>query len=168
MTVDDGRTMDDHDRWYLVYHVLLLLFPFVDLLQGRLTVLPPPTEDSSVGTQPGTTSMVLHIVKWNWVSLSILLLFYNTILTPLSIYTGLNLAFVLGMQNKVLPSSTMWNARKSPHFRVVFFFCYYISMTVTRIGYAVVDWLLRKAGWSPFSQSKILEQKLVHLLRKNK
>lgn len=71
--------------YFFLHHTLLPMFPIYFLCTGKTTTLPLPQSNVSV---------IEHFLKWWFLSCTMFGFFFVTIVTPLSLYSGLNLNYM--------------------------------------------------------------------------
>lgn len=138
--------------FFFLHHAVLLIYPLYYLASGKITLLPlPPNNDvinntnhNNIQRQKQKESAISCFLKWFILSCASFVFFYVTMITPLSIHTGLNLNYMLS------PPPTPGSIIAGPNYRLQSGLCVAIVFFVMRLLGTCIEFLIRYIISCPF------------------
>ena len=98
-------------EYFFINHALLLVFPIYWVSSGRVSLLPP------AGTAKGESTVSGNFAKWYAFACACFALFYFAFVTPVAIYSGINLNYMLS------PPPNPGDVVSGPNFRLMSIGC---------------------------------------------
>lgn len=126
--------------YFFIHHFVLLLYPFYYLVFGKITLLPLPLPLPL----PQQESTLSCFMKWWMLTSTIFSLFYVTIVTPLCMYSGLNLNYMMS------PPPTPGNFINGSNYRLQSAACVFIVFWIMRFIATCVEFCIRYWNSCPF------------------
>jgi len=130
--------------YFFIMHWLLLFFPIYYLCSGKVSTLPFPNSGETY---------VSSFFKWWSFSCIMFGIFYVTIITPLSLYSGINLNYMLN------PPPTPGNIISGPNYRLMSCAGTSLSFLFIRAVMSLAELILRLVFNCPFSVHAELRKK---------
>ena len=121
--------------YFFIMHVILLIYPLYYLLSGKITLLPLPNQNESI---------VSCFMKWWMLTNASFAFFYVPVVTPLCIYSGLNLNYMMS------PPPTPGDIIGGVNYRLIS--CAGVSMVfgVVRLVCTFIEFCIRYWNSCPF------------------
>mmetsp|Transcript_45372 Transcript_45372/g.55052 ORF Transcript_45372/g.55052 Transcript_45372/m.55052 type:complete len:335 (-) Transcript_45372:120-1124(-) len=127
-------TLPGEVTYFFANHVALLLYPIYYLMSGKITVLPMSPNESTLGC----------FTKWWVLSCAAFTLFYMIVAAPASMYSGLNLNYMMS------PPPTPGDLITGVGYRVDSAWCVYTLFFVIRGVILGIELLYRECFSCPF------------------
>ena len=118
-------------EWFFLHHYMLFIFPFYYLLAGKVSVLSPQVDNQSL-----SSSVSFFILYWLF-TCTIFAFYYVTIITPISLLSGLNLNYMLNPP----PLPVDWV--QGPNYRLISCVLVFTVFALFRGIFMVLEILLR-------------------------